>query len=77
MKNVTLSDVTYKYSQDSDSCDSNTYGQCLTVKTEDGGGGPYIVIETSRWAIDADEIDQFVELLKSVLVGINRPSTEE
>lgn len=45
----------------------NETDQYLTLKTADGGGGPYIVIETERWAIDADEIDNFAEMLKGFM----------
>ena len=39
------------FTQDSDCCDSGD-GQFLTIKTENGGGGDFYVIETERWAFD-------------------------
>jgi hypothetical protein len=39
------------FTQDSDCCDSGD-GQFLTIRTENGGGGDFYVIETERWAFD-------------------------
>jgi hypothetical protein len=39
------------FTQDSDCCDSGD-GQFLTIKTQNGGGGDFYVIETERWAFD-------------------------
>jgi hypothetical protein len=39
------------FTQDSDCCDSGD-GQFLTIRTENGGGGDFYVIETQRWAFD-------------------------
>lgn len=44
--------------------------QMLTMQTQDGGGGNYVVISTERWAIDRDDIDKFCAQLKSVLEGM-------
>lgn len=44
----------------------------LTVETCDGGGGPYVVLSTERWAIDPNdkkEVDAFIRALKSVVKG--------
>jgi hypothetical protein len=38
------------FTQDSDCCDSKD--QFLTIKTQNGGGGDFFVIETERWAFD-------------------------
>lgn len=63
----TLSDVRYRYEQDNDSCDSNTDGQFLVVRTHDAGGGWYLTLKTKRWALSADELDEFVAMLRGVL----------
>ncbi|KKQ94742.1 MAG: hypothetical protein UT21_C0012G0004 [Candidatus Woesebacteria bacterium GW2011_GWA1_39_11b] len=55
------------YYQDSDSCESNNCGQQLVIKTDDAGGGPFIIIETERWAIDSDGIDDFCDVLKNIV----------
>lgn len=39
------------FTQDSDCCDSGD-GQFLTIKTQNGGGGDFYVIETERWTFD-------------------------
>lgn len=56
--------------QDNDCCDSDDCGQYLNVSTEDGGGGPFLIIETKRWAID--DIDGFCELLKKTLNRVEK-----
>jgi hypothetical protein len=54
------------FSQESDACDKNDLGQSLIVRSEDAGGGQYLVIETGRWAIDSveDFARQLTELVK-------------
>lgn len=58
------------YTQESDCCSPKDLGQQLVVKTQNGGGGSYLVIETERWAIDKVEIDKFCKALKDLLKGI-------
>jgi hypothetical protein len=48
------------FTQESDCCDSGD-GQFLTIKTENGGGGDFFVIETQRWAFD--DIGELVKIL--------------
>ena len=55
------------YTQENDCCDPSELGQQLILKTQDGGGGSYVVIETERWAID--DIDEFCKALKDILEG--------
>lgn len=43
--------------------------QYLTVKVEDAGAGPYLVLETVRWAIDIDDLDEFIKQLKRIQVN--------
>jgi hypothetical protein len=49
------------FTQDSDCCDSGD-GQFLTIKTQNGGGGDFYVIETQRWAFD--NITELIMTLK-------------
>jgi hypothetical protein len=49
------------FTQDSDCCDPGD-GQFLTIKTDNGGGGDFYIIETERWAFD--NIGEFILLLK-------------
>lgn len=59
---------TFVYEQDMDCCDGESDGcQTLTVQTQDGGGGNYIILKTDRWAIDKDDIDKFCSELKNIL----------
>jgi hypothetical protein len=41
------------YTQEADCCTSEE--QYLTIKTDNGGGGDFFVIETKRWAFDTIE----------------------
>jgi hypothetical protein len=47
------------FAQDSDCC--TTEDQFLKIKTDNGGGGDFYIIETTRWAFDT--IDELVEIL--------------
>lgn len=38
------------FTQEADCCDDRE--QYLTIKTQNGGGGDFYVIETERWAFD-------------------------
>ena len=40
--------------------------QYLTIKVEDAGAGPYVVIETNRWAMDLEEIPALIEKLNNI-----------
>jgi len=48
------------FTQDADCCDSGG-GQFLKIKTENGGGGDFYIIETERWAFD--NIPELVQTL--------------
>ena len=39
------------FTQDADCCDSGS-DQFLIIRTENGGGGDFYIIETERWAFD-------------------------
>jgi hypothetical protein len=47
------------FTQDKDCC--SIEDQFITIKTENGGGGDFFVIETQRWAFDC--IEDLVEVL--------------
>lgn len=54
-------------SQEVDCCESGISNE-IVVEICDGGGGPYLVIKTDRWALsDAKEIDAFARELKACL----------
>lgn len=65
-----LASVKHSYVQDGDCCGGDDV-QTLEVFTECGGHDyakySYIVIQTARWAIDGDQIDEFCEKLKGAL----------
>ena len=56
------------FSQDADCCDGGD--QFLTIKTQNGGGGDFYVIETERWAFDniSDIINAFLLLAHRLFV---------
>ena len=54
--------LTATYSQEPDCEQTGSEPQFLYLSVEDCGGGPYIVMETERWAMDS--VDDFIELLK-------------
>lgn len=47
------------FAQDSDCC--TTEDQFITIKTDNGGGGDFYVIETKRWAFDT--IEELLEII--------------
>jgi hypothetical protein len=47
------------FTQDADCCSNED--QFITVKTDNGGGGDFFVIETQRWAFDC--IEDLVRIL--------------
>jgi hypothetical protein len=47
------------FTQEADCCDNRE--QYLTIKTQNGGGGDFYVIETERWAFD--NIPELIGLL--------------
>jgi hypothetical protein len=49
------------FTQDPDCCDSNDY-QFLKIKTDNGGGGDFFIIETERWAFNS--IPELITILK-------------
>jgi hypothetical protein len=49
------------FTQDGDCCDTNQE-QYITIKTQNGGGGDFFVIETERWAFD--NIPELITILK-------------
>ena len=60
-KQPTLDTWAKTFSQEGDCCGGDEV-QELSVSAHDGGGGPFFVIGTVRWAID--DITQLVELLE-------------
>ena len=67
-KGVRLERVAVVFSQESDCCESEAIGQELTIGTEDGGGGSYLILKTDRWAID--DAAEFMALCAEVLAMV-------
>lgn len=61
-----ISHVRVVLTQDKDCCDMGDDVQEMTVTVEDGGGGPFLVIDTERWALDLTEIDRFIAKLRKI-----------
>ena len=55
--------VSVTFQQEADCC-SNQGQQYLTVNVKDGGGGAYIVFETTEWATDS--VEEFTAKIQSV-----------
>lgn len=72
-----LEGTTEIYSQDEDDCSPSNGWQRLTVEVMDGGGGPYVVIGTERWAIDRGEIDAFAAVLRAAIDRVEPPEVPE
>jgi len=49
------------FTQDNDCVEGGDLGQFLKIKTADGGGGDFFIIETERWSFDS--IEEFIRLL--------------
>lgn len=49
------------FTQDNDCVEGGDLGQFLKIKTADGGGGDFFIIETERWSFD--NIEEFIRLL--------------
>jgi hypothetical protein len=64
---VKSTSIVAKFYQDGDSCDKPETIQELTVFTEDAGAGPYLCLQTVRWAIDVKDIDELVRKLREIL----------
>jgi hypothetical protein len=61
------------FEQEPDCCDGTSdYAQHLTVQTQDGGGGPFLILSTTRWAIDKDDLisGKFAAQLLTILEGM-------
>jgi len=63
-----LEEISFIFNQNNDSCDSDKDGQNLVIKTTDGGVGPYLVLETVRWAINFEELEWFFDVIKNIRI---------
>ena len=65
------------FSQPKDWNDGGDDYQCLEVRTADCGGGPYLIINTARWAIDVDSIEDIMNMLKDFKDNYDRLQRDE
>jgi hypothetical protein len=71
-KDMELDAATVSISQEVDSC-GRAADMCneLEIKTQNAGGGHYIVLKTKRWAIDDSDVDAFAAMLKEFMRRVN------
>lgn len=58
--------MTVQLEQEGDCCGGESW-QYLDVEIADGGGGPYFVLKTDRWALDCDDLTRFQSKLEELL----------
>jgi hypothetical protein len=64
-KDVFVGEVSIDLHQDADCCQSGDMAQELKIRLIDGGGGPFFVLETQRWAFDdPNEIKAILDSIK-------------
>ena len=59
---IQSSEFKLTFEQDNDCVEDSDEGQFLSIRTENGGGGDFFIIETSRWAFES--IAEITEMLK-------------
>ena len=76
---ITVSELRILLSQDEDCCGrTEESGQDIEIEIMDGGGGPYIVFTTTRWAVaSADELDWLAGLAKEMLGVAERSAAKQ
>ena len=60
---VTIFAMSLTLQQEADSC-GDGLPQCLEIKTDNAGGGPYAILETERWALDESDGDKLATIIK-------------
>lgn len=61
-----LEEISLLYSQEADTCDPSDL-QELKVFTQDGGGGPFLILQTARWALGLEDLKSFFWVLRKIL----------
>ena len=64
-----MANIFATFEQECDTCKESSAGpNTLDVEVAHGGGGPYIVISTERWALDFDkDVDELIDGLRAVV----------
>lgn len=66
--NTKINAISATLEQEPDCCSEQDTIAQLTVSTTDGGGGPFLILNTERWSLsDNADIDAFAATLKSIL----------
>ena len=63
-----LAALTATYEQAGDAWD--IADQELKVEIADAGAGPYVVLSTERWAMNPEELDEFVAKVRALLAQV-------
>jgi len=64
---IRISTTTLHVTQDRDTCDDGPETQEIRIVTEDGGGGPYLVVSTDRWAMNLMDVPRLALAMVLVL----------
>ena len=67
-----LAEISETYTQDVDCCSPESICHTMTIKTQDGGGGAFVVIQTERWAFDLDELKKFVKMCTRLIKQVDK-----
>jgi len=59
-------EAAFTLEQQADTNSSSSLNNTITVRVEDGGGGPFLTFTTDRWALDFNEIDAWCKFLKQL-----------
>ena len=62
-------------SQEQDCTASGDDCNTLEIFTRDGGGGPYFILKTDRWAFD--DPDEVIDIIKEFMEQYGRLQTEK
>ena len=58
------------FTQDSDTMQEGYDYQELEVEIVDSGGGSYAILSTKRWALDIDDLEKLVAMLKQEIESV-------
>lgn len=73
MRKPQIVGATFVVTQEADCCDDMP--QQMAIEIADGGGGPYFVLKTDRWAID--DIEELKAILDRALASVDQPDAEQ
>jgi hypothetical protein len=65
--------MTVQLEQDGDCVGGEDY-QYLDIQITDGGGGPFFVLKTERWAFDYEDLDRLSSKLNELMTMYKKES---